>query len=137
MRTIKFRGIDIETREWVYGFYVKESSPYFTEPAHYIEFKGLKDRVVHKSVGQFTGLKDKNGKEIYEGDIVKYIIQVGKEGNDIGTIKWFNLITAFRILNKCGRGTAGIDQTLEVIGNIYENPELLESERCLKKNFQV
>jgi hypothetical protein len=74
---------------------------------------------------QYTGLLDKNGKEIYEGDIVK------RDNNDISVIYW-NLKTTGFILTPNhtklrGEVVLGLLHTqMEVIGNIYENPNLLE-----------
>lgn len=91
---------------------------------------------------QFTGLFDKNGTPIYEGDIVKYI--AGKNYQTIGVVTWaddknsFNLKTyplmcAFVIHNEKENKTDKFewDETdyMEVIGNIYENPTLLESDK--------
>lgn len=67
-------------------------------------------------VMQFTGLHDKNGKEIYEGDIIKW-------GVHVGAVKWINSCIVFGD----GFGLFPCNLTSEIIGNIYENPELLGS----------
>lgn len=79
-------------------------------------------------IEQYTGLKDKNGKEIYEGDIVRY-------GNDNAAIIWREKNAEFGVKwLDCGVEDSiswqiGIEKTpSEVIGNIHENPELLEEE---------
>lgn len=72
---------------------------------------------------QFTGLTDRTGKDIYEGDIVKF------EHRIIASIKWYKNDVAFRFHvsgEKGGFGMAGLNESCEVIGNIYENPNLLD-----------
>jgi uncharacterized phage protein (TIGR01671 family) len=71
---------------------------------------------------QYTGLKDKNGKEIYEGDIVF------ETGNGKRTIKWIKEIAGFGFRSKTGI-TPLYNNFFEVIGNIYENPNLLTEEK--------
>ena len=75
----------------------------------------------HVEIMQFTGLVDKNGREIYEGDIVKHLHSADT------CIVMFEKETAMFLAREVGDETLGfgIEDVTEVIGNIYENPELI------------
>lgn len=122
-RTIKFRGKSVLNDEWIYGDLVHRiNSPKTISP---VQINGI--GVKEDTVGQFTGLLDKNGKEIYEGDI----LFMGNDGyeniyNKVG-IKdgCFGYIGEYsgELLPFCNYNV-----TEEIVGNIYDNPDLIKEE---------
>ena len=128
MREILFRGKDLITLKWVYGVPVKvrtncsdehieivEKIEYETdlEYSTFVDSKTIKP----ETIGQYTGLKDKNGTKIFEGDILindlgdKFLVELGF--ND----EHFYPVSKLKLPYKDCR---------IIIGNIYDNPELLE-----------
>ncbi len=80
---------------------------------------------------QFTGLLDKNGKEIYEGDIVKWIITRGIIEGGTSKVVYCPETMCFALQDKGVMSVWGMDEVieLEIIGNIYENPELITNNK--------
>lgn len=128
-REIKFRAWDTETKEMSYDFLNKQWLRVCIE-SPYVELM------------QYTGLKDKNGREIYEGDIVTLnvpddeCVEVGNGWMDTVINKGFKMTGVVRFLYSSwfldesdGKGCPldfDSKQSIDICGNIYENPELLE-----------
>lgn len=129
-RQIKFRGKNIHTGEWLYGDYHREGKThYITKPGQYLrEYAPIEFIVDGKTIGQFTGLLDKNGKEIYEGDI---ILQQGYSGKNPMLVRFEH--GAFITGEHSGSSTAIrpmlIQKRCEVLGNIYDNPGLISDKQ--------
>ena len=126
MRTIKFRGKQRRTRKWFYGnLYVED----IYGRTHICTTKCGCFDIDPETVGQFTGLMDKNGNEIYEGDIVKW-----SNGMLYAVKFWDGMFYAS--IEECNEGIFGgfplyrlieyEDGGCEIVGNIHDNTELLK-----------
>lgn len=123
-REIKFRGQRQSDSEWIYGDLLQPTelcNVYEISDCESID--GSRYDVIEDTIGQYTGLKDKNGKEIYEGDIVEYddvlwTIEYSKEDGAF-------ILSSYDILENFINTDS---KWIKVIGNIYENPNLLQEE---------
>ena len=128
----KFRGKRLDNNQWYYGsyLYLHNASEYdyagnrkeTKKDVHFIIDENDINYVVNpETVGQCTGLKDKNGKLIYEGDIVK-------QNNTIYSVNWLNGTFCFKDTLNGENYTVEfvVPEKQEVIGNIYADAHLLE-----------
>lgn len=132
MREILFRGKRTINGDWVYGDFVRGNERKSLRDSIFVydsETQSFNDYEINPStLGQYTGLTDKNGKRIFEGDVAK-VLQ-GKD-KDIAYVGFEN--GAFMLYPKTGNIYERTlweywynDWDVEVIGNITDNPELLE-----------
>ena len=121
MREIKFRGFNTKNNQWLYGSHILNRGKHFVAPDEFADGKTWEDyEVVPESVGQFTGLHDKNGNEVYEGDVVRY-----RPNNKTYQVVFKDGIFWGEGNNGCG-AAAHFFPACEIIGNVIDNPELIE-----------
>ena len=148
MREILFRGKRIDNGEWVMAGNLIHFNPEGGELHYYIPKikakcvcthdgsgnilaieEGTFYKVVPETVGQFTGLTDKNGKRIFEGDIIKIPDDYNEFGHNAGeSYEVYFAYGGFRLKPKYSKARGywlEDDNTVEVIGNIHDNPELI------------
>ena len=151
MREILFRGKRLDNGEWVEGFYNHLPCGRFGADEHMIQTVlengkiGMLYDIDPSTVGQYTGLKDKNGKRIFEGDIIK--ADNGKQSS-VSVVKFGDYYPEmfYKMLDMLCPGRQHLlafgfyaesirkheemilfqSQCVEIIGNIHDNPELLE-----------
>jgi uncharacterized phage protein (TIGR01671 family) len=151
MREIEFRGKSKKSKQWVYGVPIKVGlsncvvmcssgnslvNNLLTNPPQSIEWVEIrKNEVIPETVGQYTGLKDKNGIEIYEGDIID--IHQTVNGCNLFEIVWDKTrwnarygvpMVKPRLYEYNFNNLLDVDafeKEIEVVGNIHDNPELI------------
>ena len=137
IREVIFRGKQTDNGEWIEGAYSpfhlnfgeREEKPHIIIISDDEDIDGLWCEVIPETVGQYTGLTDKNGKRIFEGDIVRYDVNYHDMVISYDVENWGGWLyedmddnmQAYSIYEFCLRDIA-------VVGNIHDNPELLEGD---------
>lgn len=124
MREIKYRGKRVDNGEWVYGYYWFNhmGNHFIRETINKNGAIGIVDyEVLPETVGQFTGQKDAHNEEIFEDDLLE-------DCDDVYTVEWNNDDAMFSLI--CDNISLDFGdcngEWYEKIGNIHDNPELLE-----------
>ena len=135
IREVIFRGKRLHDNKWIYGNFISdcEGNPHIIEPrffcedGHHLQYEDNTDTpvfIIPETVGQFTGLTDKNGKRIFEGDIVSLVKHDGL------IYKVVYVPCRYELVNSKGVNCFVLDiyksENIEVIGNIHDNPEILK-----------
>lgn len=140
MREILFRGKRLDNSEWVYGSFCMDALEQFNGLCGVDGFIRLYDKtkgkmqmheVDRETVGQYTGLTDKNGKRIFEGDILEGGNGDFNAADGYGEVRWED--GAWEVLSENFIGTFhenfyGTD--FEVVGNIHDDPELMRGDEA-------
>lgn len=154
-RIIKFRGKNIHTGEWLYGDYHREGKThYIAKPRDYLrEYAPIEFIVDAKTIGQFTGLLDRNGKEIYEGDIIRIGCHAWLDWKELDSVNAEVIFEEYMFDARWRNPDAGqpipfhpdddpdyeseyicemlanLPNTIEVIGNRFDNPSLISDKQ--------
>ena len=142
MREILFRGKRCDNGEWVQGYYIRAEHHWHKNGIHkdWIASGASSNggwfamhneyAVMAETVGQFTGLTDKNGKKIFDGDIIEWFLPEVSEYPSVAYIEYDEESFAWRVCWKKydPDWLEGLNKEyISVIGNIHDNPELLEN----------
>lgn len=135
MREILFKGKRLDNGEWVEGIPIQthiglficfEENPHYCHQYSYMEIDGI-IKVDENTICQYTGLTDKNGKKIWENDIIcNHYDSLYPEEETMVLIVWDNFGWKIKESSSAEEINTAIDiENCEVVGNIFDNPELL------------
>lgn len=119
-----FKMIELETAKYVDAIQLYREDPYYEDPY-------LKIAVKPETIGQYTGLTDKNGKKIFEGDIIYSAVDLDGDGvlsEELLTVYFDKNLASFLLKSNQSEIPCEIEDYvgMTVTGNIHDNPELLE-----------
>lgn len=125
-REIEFRAQAVDNGTWVYGYYSPVNLPIIGNIGHFMNEGGFRAiEIKIETLGQFTGMRDKNGKKIFEGDILHMVDC--EEGTD-----WLTEVRAYGEVMICGKDYDNtwihyIDDCVEceVVGNIFDDADTI------------
>lgn len=145
MRDIRFRGKRTDNGEWVEGSLLTETHDIAgniekrckisditygqDDEGFAIYMSGVEEYVDQSTVGEWTGLTDKNGVKIFEGDVVRFkrTDALGWTRERVGQVLYYDTLPIFYVLSTTGDAWDWcVCEDIEVIGNIYDNPDLIE-----------
>lgn len=134
MREIKFRGYNRKNNVWLYGFYLQNRGAHFVVPDEFADGKSWDDYEIDPAtLGQYTGLKDRNGREIYEGDVVATEVNGCRY---VQEVFWSDVTNGFSFR---GHGCGPMfhkSSCMEVIGNIHDR-SATQGDACQSKNPEL
>ena len=129
MREIEFRGKRIDNGKWVYGYLFKIWEHCFILWGTTNDMPNMIE-VIPETVGQFTGLIDKNEKKIYEGDVVKTTALLNdhhqRGATVVSPVEYWYGATCLSITYVPLSLDFRMSHEIEIIGNIHDNPELMK-----------